>query len=519
MIIKDYNDLLISPARSIKGKVELFNGSTLANTFNYNDALSSIVIERNTEGKFFGFGICQKAEVKLRDKDRLIEVNNEDLTKIYFSVGNQEYINNFPDFYVTDVKRDENTNELTITAYDKINEAGSHKLSELGFYAFDEDGNDLYYSVYNYAIEIADFLGMELIRVNNIDSSWDSLYKNGANFSGEESFRDILNDVAEATQSFYYVSGNKLIFKRLDRDGEPAYNITKASYFTLTSNGNRTLSAICSATELGDNIIKSLDGVDGFTQYVRENGFWDLSDNRAILVEEAVENIGGLSCDQYVCKWRGNFLLELGDKITITAKDDSTVTSYLLDDKITYNGGFSQESEWSFTEDATTKANPTSLGEKLNQTIAKVDKANKEIQLAVSEVNGFEERMSSIEMTTSGISASVKEMEQKVSTVITAEDLSIAIENELANGVEKVTTTTGFVFNEEGLTVSKSGSEMTTTITEDGMKIYRNEEAILVADNEGVKAEDLHATTYLIIGENSRFEDYSNRTGCFWIGK
>ena len=56
-------------------------------------------------------------------------------------------------------------------------------------------------------------------------------------------------------------------------------------------------------------------------------------------------------------------------------------------------------------------------------------------------------------------------------------------------------------------------------ITEDGMKISKNNTEMLVADNQGVKAEDLHATTYLIIGNNSRFEDYeSNRTGCFFIG-
>ena len=60
---------------------------------------------------------------------------------------------------------------------------------------------------------------------------------------------------------------------------------------------------------------------------------------------------------------------------------------------------------------------------------------------------------------------------------------------------------------------------MKTTITEDGMTVYRNDEAVLTADNQGVKAEDLHATTYLIIGANSRFEDYgTNRTGCVWIG-
>lgn len=52
------------------------------------------------------------------------------------------------------------------------------------------------------------------------------------------------------------------------------------------------------------------------------------------------------------------------------------------------------------------------------------------------------------------------------------------------------------------------------------MTVKRNEEEVLKANNNGVDAVNLHATTYLIIGNNSRFEDYDNgsRTGCFWIG-
>jgi hypothetical protein len=51
------------------------------------------------------------------------------------------------------------------------------------------------------------------------------------------------------------------------------------------------------------------------------------------------------------------------------------------------------------------------------------------------------------------------------------------------------------------------------------MTVYKNSATVLTANNVGVDAVNLHATTYLIIGNNSRFEDYgSNRTGCFWIG-
>jgi hypothetical protein len=62
---------------------------------------------------------------------------------------------------------------------------------------------------------------------------------------------------------------------------------------------------------------------------------------------------------------------------------------------------------------------------------------------------------------------------------------------------------------------------METLITEDGLTVKRGHEVTLSANNEGVIAEDLHATTYLLIGANSRFEDFENgtRTGCFWIGR
>ena len=106
---------------------------------------------------------------------------------------------------------------------------------------------------------------------------------------------------------------------------------------------------------------------------------------------------------------------------------------------------------------------------------------------------------------------------------MTSEDVKLEIKSELSNGVDKVVTATGFTFNEEGLTIAKTGSEMTTNIDEDGMSVYRDNQEVLTADNQGVIAYNLKAKTYLIVGENSRFEDFTStsgekRTGCFWIG-
>ena len=56
-----------------------------------------------------------------------------------------------------------------------------------------------------------------------------------------------------------------------------------------------------------------------------------------------------------------------------------------------------------------------------------------------------------------------------------------------------------------------------------GMYVTRDNVPILTANNQGVTSLNLTAHQYLIVGQNSRFEDYTGdggeaRTGCFWIG-
>ena len=54
MITSEYVNMNDSPLRRIKGKVELYNNSTLSQTFSYDDNLQEITIERTGEkGKFF----------------------------------------------------------------------------------------------------------------------------------------------------------------------------------------------------------------------------------------------------------------------------------------------------------------------------------------------------------------------------------------------------------------------------------------------------------------------------------
>ena len=521
---------LKSPVRHISARVEVYNGSTLAATYTANDNLSKIEIERAGDStKFYGYGICQKLHLELIDTNREIEISTANHIKVMFS-ANDEWADCFPAFYVTQVRRDENTNALTITAYDALYSAVKYTVAELHIEA---------YTILEFARVCAAKIGLNEAVINTIAyNSFYLDYPTGANFEGTETLREALDAVSEATQTVYYINAsNQLVFRMLLRDADAVYAITKDDYFTLGSGENKRLAKICNTTELGDSVYASISE-SGSTQYMRDNPFLELREDIGDLIGVAISFIGGLTINQFECNWRGNYLLEIGDKIALETKDGNTAISYLLDDTLTYNGAFQQKTRWKYTNEETeTEDNPSSLGEVLKQTYAKVDKANKQIELMASDVSSTKDNVASMLINTESITASVQRIEEstqqaventnesiaelsaKVSQTITADELSIAVKKELANGVEKVETETGFTFDSEGLMVSKSGSEMATQITEDGMQVFKNDTAVLTANNIGVDAVNLHATTYLIIGTNSRFEDYeTNRTGCFWIG-
>lgn len=152
-----------SPVRSIFARVELYNSSsTLAATYNYNDALISYSIERvGDETKFFGYGICQKINVKLRDVERSISITTDNYLKTSItSIENsaENYVYPYPIFYVSEVHRNENNNELSITAYDSLYKAAKHTVSELNLTAP--------YTIEEFAAACATLLGLSLSMVN-----------------------------------------------------------------------------------------------------------------------------------------------------------------------------------------------------------------------------------------------------------------------------------------------------------------------------------------------------------------
>lgn len=401
-----------SPVRSVKARVECYEASALVHTFTESDRLISIEVERLGEGKFFGFTMAQKANVKLIDTERELSISTANTFKIYFNE-----VNCLSAATVTEVRRDENDNSLSITAYDFMNKATSLKVNELSVFGSG-------YTVLEFAQSCASLMGLDGVSVENVTDDCFSLsYESGANFDGGETVRSALTSIAEATQTICFINHeNKLVFKRLDRDGEPKLVIDKSRYSTLSSKTNRRLSTIYSCTSLGDDLYASTTE-SGSTAYVRDNPFWDLREDRVTLVDNALAAVGGLTINQFDLEWWGNFLVEIGDKLGLITKDENTVYSYLLNDTIKYDGVYRQETHWEYEDNSTeTSDNPTSIGDVIRKTRAEVDKVNQQITLVAEKTEENSSQIAEIKITTEGITDTVKkEVQESISEQVQIE--------------------------------------------------------------------------------------------------
>lgn len=367
----------------------------------------------------------------------------------------------------------------------------------------------------------------------------DTMYVNQANYNGDESFKEIIKQISEFTQTFAFVnSENEIEFKRLSNVN--ALVIDKDKYFSFSSNDTKNIKAIVETNELEDELIVSIED-DGETQYIRDNGLLSLLSNKEAILNAGLNEIKDKYIMPFKLQYRGDPSLEIGDRIAIDDKNNNLLYSYVLNSTIKYNGALTEDLSWEFKESKETPEKPATLGTFVSTTSAKVDKVNQKITLVVQDVSDNGDAIANITETANNIELTVENMQlenkenlddindklqeviNKASLSVSAEDVKIEVQRQLSNGVDKISAT-GYKFDADGLEINKQGSDMITKISDTGMVVHSqsNDSDMLVANIGGVEAKNLHAKNYLIVNNTIRFEtfqkDGKTRIGCFWIG-
>ena len=212
-----------------------------------------------------------------------------------------------------------------------------------------------------------------------------------------------------------------------------------------------------------------------------------------------------------------------GDILTITALDGTVMTAYVMEkksdgqqDTLRCTGSPRRDSSYAVNnlqylphsgKLLNLRTDVDGLKAENRDTSGRVSRLELDLEGLRSRV---EQQESSAQVTTQWVS-SVKQ---------TAKDLSLQMETVQTQGVDKVKTTQGYTFDDAGLHIYRSDSHMENLLDHSGMTVRRAGQVLLQADNRGVEAVDVTVRNYLIIGENSRIEDYeAGRTACFYRGK
>lgn len=332
-------------------------------------------------------------------------------------------------------------------------------------------------------------------------------------FDNSYTFRDVLDQIGQ-------VSGGTIAFKS---DGKLYVIYPTESGETIDESNLKSLkigekygpvnSLVLARTPQEDNIYaqdtESID-VNGLCEVKIENN-QIMDSHREDFIHNLLNQIKGTTYYLYDLESYGIGYLNLGDIFTIQAENGTEYKTMMLNDDLQVTQGMTEKTSLAKPEETETDYKAASKTERLlNQTMLKVDKQDGKIEALVTRVETVE-----------GYDGRLQEVEKSVNQIVTAEYVETLV-SEKVSGIDEVKTTIGR-FDKDGLKISKSDSDTTTLIDDDGVDVSANGEKVLVADSTGVNALNLTSRQYLIVGTNSRFENYDNgtdsrRTGCFFIG-
>lgn len=253
----------------------------------------------------------------------------------------------------------------------------------------------------------------------------------------------------------------------------------------------------------------------------------DSADAILPVAQRLYEQLAGFSyapCQVTLAQWGD---IAPGDRILVTDHKGNSVSTLVMTHH-TDRGQLKIESRGASSPESTAAVNAVSLG-----TLAgKVMGMRLDIDGLRLENSQADAALTKLNLTVDGIHAQVENQKNTLQGVdsrmadlrLDAQGLQLKLDRIQSEGVSRVSTSTGYTFDERGLLISKDGQTMENLLDNTGMYVRRAGQTILQANDAGVKAVDVQVKNYLILGSHSRLEDYAttqdpNRTACFYIDK
>ena len=354
------------------------------------------------DGKLFKT-IMKQIEITVKNAVELKDKNVNFKYGIY--VNNKfEYID-LGDFYIKDIDDDKGKKELVVTGYDKmIHFMKTFKQSDL----------QLTYpcTMLTLIQKMCEVCGVELYSTDffNADLQVDEDY-----FTAQElTYRDVLEKVAESTETTIFIKDNKLYLHKLVDSPVEKLDSSYLTGLTVKEKFGPVNALVLGRGDVEDNVEAKDD------TSIAENGRCEIRFNenefveykREQVIDEMFEQIKGLEYYAFEGSDVGVMWLEPCDLIEVEDTEESTYKTIYLTANITINTGIGNDIEADIPEETNTEYKVTTKEEKKTLKVERLAKKNEGfIQDLIQETTEHSQKITKVEQDIDSINQEVKNIQ------------------------------------------------------------------------------------------------------------
>ena len=477
-------------------------------------------------------GAILKSVMKELDLDSNIDIPLGTSINYKFGilVGNAYEYLDFGNYIVYSSEKQEDTNSYKIICYDKM--LNSMKQNE-------ELGVTYPISVRDYLKSLCTKIGLEFKNQDATFANYDKMINEELYVGQDYTYRDILDELAQVTASTICLDKNDKVEIRYISN-TAVDTIVEIFLKDINVNFGEKYgpinSIVLSRSGESDNVYLRDE------ESVQANGLCELKivdnqimnwNDRSNYLPEILAKLDGL--EYYINDFvsTGIAYLELCDRYNVKI-GDNTYSCVMLNDELEVTQGLIENIHTDMPEETETdytKADKTDR--KINSAYIIADKQGKKIEAVVNSVSSLNTTVNNnyqdIQKKFDGYTPIEKTvtLENSVITLQTDTYTKTQIDTKLTDGsVTKVLSTSG-MFDADGLTIEQTNAKTKGNFNASGLKIIDNTssigETLLFAGYDESRKEtvvetaNINVSHYLVIGTNSRLEDYEDGTGVFDI--